>query len=112
MSAYRLYTQGQSISQTQVRNVISILYKGELTTQPIDNIFPSMCSMYWNKSYFNNITFGTALQHGLPCAAPKLFVALGRKGMRVTTAVSEISGLRTTSGNALMLLYAGTTTFW
>ena len=77
MAVYGLCTQGQSISQMQVRNVIHILYKGELTTQPIGNIFPSMCSMYWNKSYFNNITFGIALHHALPCTAPKLFAAVG-----------------------------------
>lgn len=77
VAVYRLCTQGQSISQTQVRNVIHILYKGELTTQTICNIFPSMCSMYWNKSYFNNVTFGTALHPALPSTAPKLFAALG-----------------------------------
>ena len=93
----------------QLRNVIHILYKGELTTQAIDNIFPSMCSMHWNKSYFNNITFGTALHRALPCAAPKLFAAMGRKGTWVMTAVSESSGLRTTTGDTAKLFYTGRT---
>ena len=112
VAVYRLCTQGQSILQRQVRNVIHILYKGELTTQPMDNIFPCMCSMYWNKSYFNNITFGTALHHALPCAAIKLFAAVGRKGTQVTTAVSKISERRTTTGVTSMLLYAAMTMSW
>lgn len=77
VAVYRFCAQGQSISQTQLRNVIHILYKGELTTQTIGNIFRSMCPMYWNKSYFGNITFGTALQHALQCTAPELFPTAG-----------------------------------
>lgn len=59
-------TQGESISQTRVRNVFHISYKGELTTQTTGNIFPSMCSMCWNKSYFNSITTGTARHQRTP----------------------------------------------
>lgn len=77
VAVYRFCAQGQSISQTHLRNVIHILYKGELTTQTIGNIFPSMCPMYWNKSYFGNITFGRTLQHALQCAAPELFPTAG-----------------------------------
>lgn len=100
------------MSEIQVKNVIHILYKGELTIQPMHNIFPSMCSMCWNKSYFNNITFGTALHHALPREAPKLFAAMGREGSWAMTAVNEISGLRTVTGDMSMLLYTGMTMPW
>lgn len=72
VAAYSLCTQGQCFSQMQVRNVIHVLYKGKLTAKPIDAIFPSICSRYWNKSYFNNSTFGLNLHHMLSCMALRL----------------------------------------
>lgn len=105
VAVYRLCIQGQSILQTWVRNASHILYKGEHRIQLIDNIFPSMCTMYWNKTYFNNIALGTVLYHALRYVAPKLFVAAGRKGAWVTPAVSRISGFRSMTADTSSLLY-------
>jgi len=38
-----------------------------------------MCTICWNKIYFNNIAFGSALHRALRCMAPKVFAAAGRR---------------------------------
>lgn len=99
-------SRDKAFLQMWVRNASHILYKGEHRIQLIDNIFPSMCTMYWNKTYFNNIALGTVLHHALRYVAPKLFAAVCRKGAWVTPAVSRISGFRSMTADTSSLLYS------
>lgn len=103
VAVYRLRTQGQSISQTQVRNIIHILYKGELTTQPIGNIFLLCAQRLGTKAVLIMLRVA---QLCAPVCGSNAVCCRGQEG-RVGSGCSEA-----TTGDTSMRSYAVTTMSW